>query len=67
MIHADRKHLEATLRADTIGIRDKEFSYLLPTSLCWQRSLLFLPGLACGLTMVPVWYSNLSGTENIQR
>jgi hypothetical protein len=62
MIHADRKHLEATLRADTIGIRDKELSIFAANFSVLATLSSFLTGIGfSGLTMVPVWYSNLSG------
>ena len=58
MIHADRKHLEATLRADTIGIRDKELSLFADNFSVLATLSSFLTGIGfSGLTMVPVWYA----------
>ena len=59
MIAADRRHLEATLRADALEIRDKELTVFSENFSVLATLSSFFTALGfSGFTMVPVWYEN---------
>ena len=64
MIAADRKHLQATLRADTLVIRDKELTIFSQNLATLATLSSFFTALSfTGFTMVPVWHNVIDDDE----
>ena len=64
MIAADRKHLQATLRADTLVIRDKELTIFSQHLATLATLSSFFTALSfTGFTMAPVWHNVIDDDE----